>query len=98
MYARLRGTRYRIIARKLADKYGGECTSPELPNPTIKICTTIYEEEVLLENLIHEMTHAMQWQLSEKTVREFAADMTKVLLRLGTHIDVQAALKKLKGS
>jgi hypothetical protein len=96
MYANLRGTRYRLTVKKLPDNIGGSCTSPDEPNPTIRICSTINEPEILLENLIHEMTHGMQWNLSEKMVTQFAEDMTAVLLKLGVKIDVEYAMKKLR--
>ena len=61
----------------------GDCDSPDVPNPTVRICSTLRGEEKL-DTLIHEFLHASAWQiLSEDYVGTTATDIARELTRLG---------------
>lgn len=84
MLVTIRGKRWRLLfdrVRKAAD-YHGYCDAPTLPNKTIKIDSRLRGEK-RIEVLLHEITHAGHWDMSEEAVEEFARDAAHILTRLG---------------
>ena len=60
----------------------GECDEPTAKNKKIKINQHI-DGELLLDTLIHEMTHAAFPIIDEDCVEQFATDVARVLAELG---------------
>lgn len=60
----------------------GLCDPPTKPGKEILIDNKLKDQE-LLEVLIHEMLHAVDWNQSEETIGTQAHDIAKVLWKLG---------------
>lgn len=75
------GRRWRLRYCRLQKNYG-ECDAPDKPNKEIRISSRIGGQHEL-EILLHEMLHAAGWHIDEEFVGRSAADMARVLYRLG---------------
>lgn len=60
----------------------GKCDPPDASGKAILIDSSLRGEE-LLEVLIHEQTHAGNWNLAEEWVEVFARDVARNLWRIG---------------
>lgn len=67
---------------RLGNGVNGKCDPPGQKGKQILIRSTL-RGELLLETLIHEITHAADWNLAEEFVEEFAADLARTLWRIG---------------
>lgn len=76
------GKRWKIKELPESSAVDGECDSPEAPDKAIYIRKGL-TEKVLLETLIHESLHALQWYLDEETVEEAGKDISSFLWRSG---------------
>ena len=80
MWITLGGKKYRVV---LSDfMHSGECDDPNLPFKKIKIKRGLKGLNHL-DTIVHETLHACLWMASEEWVAETAADISKVLWRLG---------------
>jgi len=80
-HAVIRGKRWRVRTAALRTNRG-ECDPPNKPHKEIRIAAEMHGEE-RLEVLIHEMLHAAYWDLDESAIEGAAADVARVLWRLG---------------
>lgn len=60
----------------------GDCDPPSQPVKAIRIAQSLRGEE-RLEVILHELVHAAGWHLDENYAEQFAADVARVLWRLG---------------
>jgi hypothetical protein len=60
----------------------GDCDSPETPGKEVRVSSALRGEE-RLEVVIHELIHASGWHIDESYAEQFAADVARVLWRLG---------------
>lgn len=60
----------------------GVCDGPHIKNKKIRVNKKL-SGEPLLDTLLHEMLHAADWQKDEEWVEETAADIARVLTKLG---------------
>lgn len=70
--------RFRAGGKRVA----GLCDSPTKPKKQILIDSRLQDRE-LLEVLLHEMLHAVDWQQSEESITAQAHDISVVLWKLG---------------
>lgn len=83
MRVKLLGKFWNLIYGKLPRDADGLCSSPLLPNKTITIRKSLTGEREL-EILIHEMLHAVDWHKDEDDfISPAAADIARVLWKLG---------------
>jgi hypothetical protein len=68
------------FASNLANR--GDCDDPRVRGKAIRIAAGLGDEE-LAEVAIHECLHAAGWHIDEEFVEQFAADVARVLHRLG---------------
>lgn len=80
-YLTLNGKRWQLreVPRLNAD---GECDAPTTRGKAIRIAARLRGER-RLEVLIHEMLHACNWTIDEDHIAQTAADIARVLWRLG---------------
>lgn len=64
------------------EKQLGECDSPTAKNKSIRIANDI-DGELLMDTVIHEMTHAAFPMIGEDFVEQFATDVARVVTSLG---------------
>ncbi len=76
-----RGKKYKIRWRKLP-KDDGACDPPTNEGKMITIDPHLSDAD-LLETLIHEATHACQWDLADDAVNETSHDIARFLSRCG---------------
>lgn len=81
MTVNILGRRWRLRFCRLEKNYG-DCDPPGQPNKEIRISSRIGGQHEL-EILLHEMLHAAGWHIDEEFVGRSAADMARVLYRLG---------------
>ena len=81
MHVTILGTRYRVRFTWLKHD-DGDCDPPGAPGKEIRVCTGIGEKKTL-EVLIHEALHAADWHKDEDWVKQVAADIARILWRLG---------------
>lgn len=93
MRVNLRGKYYNVVFRNL-QKCDGECSSPSLPNKTIKIATDITDLFRLIEIINHEGLHALLWDLDEEAISEIAKDLTTLLVKTIKKLNKEGKLKK----
>lgn len=60
----------------------GLCEHPDEVEKTIRVQKGLPDKEKL-RTILHELTHAGFWCLSEESVDEFSRDVAEVLWRLG---------------
>lgn len=60
----------------------GMCDPPNKPHKEIRVDSRLKDQE-LLEVLLHEMLHAVDWHQSEEIIASQAHDIAKVLWKLG---------------
>lgn len=94
IHATLRGKRYRIVARPLQRGTAGLCDDPAGDDREIVIRTRMPAAK-LLNTVIHETLHAMQWGMKEREVERTADAIARVLLRLGVKLDCGEAYRRL---
>lgn len=82
MHIRLMGKRWHLRRVPNLGDNRGDCDNPEQPGKEIRILTKLEGEEEL-EVLLHEMLHASNWHLDEPFIERCAADMARVLWKLG---------------
>jgi hypothetical protein len=88
MRVTLVGKRWRLRFMPLGRfRYGtrrvvGLCDPPDHPGKEILIDSRLKDRD-LLEVLLHEMLHAVDWQQSEEAIATQARDISKVLWKLG---------------
>jgi len=71
-----------VAGRHFAENQDGTCESPiEAATPKIRIRRDLQPERKL-EVTIHELLHAARWSMSEESVTQIAADMTRILSTL----------------
>lgn len=81
MHVNILGKRWQLRFTPLRKNYGA-CDPPEVAAKEIVIDSTTRGRK-RLDTLLHEMLHAANWHLDEEFVTQCAADMAKVLWRLG---------------
>jgi len=64
------------------EKQLGECDHPSARNKSIRIANDI-DGELLMDTVIHEMTHAAFPMIGEDWVEQFATDVARVVTSLG---------------
>lgn len=74
----IRGKRWLLEYVPLRGDADGLCDDPKTKGKRIRICSTLKDQR-LLEVLIHELTHAANWEWDEGVVTEAARDIAKVL-------------------
>lgn len=68
------------------EKVLGKCDDPSTPNKAIRVLQSL-RGEVLLDTLIHEAMHAINWQTDEDIVHEAATDLARLLYRVGFRME-----------
>ena len=81
MFVTIMGKRWKLRFARLKNDHGS-CDPPDEAAKEIVIDEAASGCN-LLETLIHEMLHAANWHLDEEFVTRCAADMGKVLWKLG---------------
>lgn len=84
----LNGKRYRIEHVYLRGENSGYCDPPTQKNKKIQVHNKSNSKK-LLEDLIHEMLHACNWDASEEWVTETAKSICNVLWDQGYRIQEQ---------
>jgi hypothetical protein len=83
MRVTVRGRRYRLAFENLRKKNClGYCDSPTEVGKEILIDKNL-SGKLRLDTIIHELLHALYWDLSEESIEEAATDVAAVLWRLG---------------
>ena len=84
MYVKILGKRWHLkfVPKSRARGWFGLCSHPDTPQRTITV-EAGHVQSVELEVTIHECLHAASFPLSEEFVTEFAADVSRILFRLG---------------
>ena len=77
-----RGRRWWLRWKRFRLDQAGECEAPHVTGKTISIDPRLADLK-LLETLIHEGIHACQWDLAEEAVHSTAADIARLLWRVG---------------
>lgn len=77
--ATFNGVNYEI---QLTDPVYGSCDPPQKAKPTIFVAVKPHTRKEL-EILLHESLHASCWAKSEDLVTQTAADLVRLLWRLG---------------
>lgn len=77
MRARIAGKPWRI--QFLPVRYDGQC----LLNRRVMEIRRSLDGRKLMETMVHEALHAAHWQIDEEYVHETAADIARILWRLG---------------
>lgn len=70
------------ITSKLSRDCRGECEPPDSARKEIRIRSSLQGEE-LMEVVAHEVLHAADWHKDEAWVAQVAADLAKILTKLG---------------
>lgn len=75
---------YTVVWKEPTKKWNAEglCDSPDSKNPEIWVNPNLRERR-FLSVLIEEMGHAHMFDKNEKTMRKFAANLTKLLIKSG---------------
>jgi hypothetical protein len=68
------------FARNMANR--GDCDPPDQRGKEMRVSSALRGEE-RLEVVIHELIHASGWHIDESYAERFAADVARVLWRLG---------------
>jgi hypothetical protein len=77
------GKRWNLkITSKLSRDCRGECEPPDSARKEIRIRSSLKGEE-LLEVICHETLHAADWHKDESWVTQVAADLAKILTKVG---------------
>lgn len=83
MHVTLCGRRYRFGFERLRGNLDGWCDPPDKPGKAI----TVSDDRLLpadeLEVILHEALHACAWDHKEEWVTQAAADLARLLWRLG---------------
>lgn len=82
MKLKMRGKVWGFHRRRLRGKYDGLCDPPDKPGKSITVDVRLRGEEEL-EVIVHELTHAAHWDMTEEAVESFARDVARVLWRMG---------------
>ena len=82
MHVTLLCKRYELVFQKMPAGQHGECDSPDSKSKQIRISNTLKDEQ-LIEILLHEMLHGLNWRDSEEHIDESGRDLARVLWRLG---------------
>jgi hypothetical protein len=84
MYAELGGKRWKVEFGDPGRGTDGICDKPTTKGKRIVLRSSLRRNPVrLAETAIHEAMHATQWCLDEEAVAEWAADIARLLNRLG---------------
>jgi len=78
----LKGKKKRANGGSTADHALGDCDPPDTKNKKIRIANTLPPKEEL-EVTIHECLHAADWYKDEEWIEPVAADIARLLWRLG---------------
>lgn len=83
MQVRMMGRNWRLrYAPNLAND--GDCQPPTVKDKEIRLSSELDKASPdHLETVVHELTHAAFYWMREYAVSEFAADLTRVLWRMG---------------
>ena len=93
MHFTLLGKRWQILWTSRFDnpKTIGECDPPDRVNKAIRIKRPL-AMELELDTIIHECLHAAAWHMfDEQYVTQAAADIARLLIRLGWRNDGEAS-------
>ena len=82
MHVTILGKRWKLRFTKLPRRTDGECDSPDDTGKEIRIRKTLGEADTL-ETIIHEALHAADWHKDEAWVEQVAADVARILWKLG---------------
>jgi len=82
----LNGKRYRIEFAKLRGKNNGYCDNPNSKSKKIRIHERRASKR-LLEDLLHEMLHACNWDAAEEWVTDTAHSLANVLWDQGYRLE-----------
>ena len=78
----LLGKRYELVFQTMPAGQLGECDSPDSKGKQIRVDRKLRDEQ-LLEILLHEMLHALNWRDDESIIDESGKDLARSLWRLG---------------
>ncbi len=80
------GKFWRLLFTKdgLGSKNWGLCDPPTLRDKAIRVDPDLKGQK-RMEIIIHEVTHASGFHLSEEYVEEFARDLARILTKAGYH-------------
>ena len=81
------GVEYVVVWKEPTNKWNAEglCDSPELKDPEVWVNPNLKEKR-FLSVLIEEVFHAHAFDKNEKTARKLAANLTKLLIKIGFKI------------
>lgn len=92
---------YTVLLARLSDKDDGLCDDPDARQPHIRIDRKLVKlvesavdsrsrsraDRYLMEVVIHEITHAQDWELPEPIVMQRAREMARVLSVCGWRLE-----------
>lgn len=78
------GRRWRLRFTRLRGSKHGWCDSPDKPSKQILINSQRRSRRRVIEDIIHEVLHAADWDKSEEWVTLVAQDLARILDRLET--------------
>lgn len=83
-----RGTRWSVVRTNLLPGIRGQCDSPRSSRRKITLNERLERPEEILEVLIHECLHGLEWSATEEWVDRTAVELARALHRLGAQIDL----------
>lgn len=82
MKVRIRGKMWDLSFVRTPNDVDGLCDAPTTPGKRIRISHAL-KGEAQLDTTVHELLHAAHWDIDEPAIEQTAADIARVLWRLG---------------